>query len=417
MFMIDINKICQSFFKGKVKPKHLSEFVATTPQKNIISGYINHKPNEFLGSMVITHIKTQTNEFDTLQFVHAMPKIHYFSSQSCYLADDYNYKNYNCYEKLDGTCLILFPLFDNANQLIEIVPKSRTQPVANGFIIDMLKYIDMLYIEEYFAKRTGTVLIFELYGVLNRHELLYPQTYIDIRLIGQIVHNRFVADKELDITAKELHVKRPRIICNLICHHNYWNIDFFDGTSINQLPTQYDAINAIQVFLDNYNKEYEKRNHYIALEGVVIYGQNINDEHLYIKIKPSDLFERLTTEHGIRRVFILKEVRKYFDEYGYDAKSIYQKDRMHYLNYVKKNLLEEFSEDAVRRSESKIETVFLDTMAAREPPIGLQQICDELVQNNPDTDVPDLMRIFAFEYPEHKKKSRMVYQILKAKVK
>ena len=50
-------------------------------------------------------------------------------------------------------------------------------------------------------------------------------------------------------------------------------------------------------------------------------------------------------------------------------------------------------------------------LEAKEPPKGLQDICNELVEKYPDSDISDLMRLFAQEYPEKKRHARIVYSI------
>lgn len=59
-------KYCEKYFENTVKPKHLRDFEAKTPNGNIIKGYISRKPNKYLGSLIITHITEKTETVTTL---------------------------------------------------------------------------------------------------------------------------------------------------------------------------------------------------------------------------------------------------------------------------------------------------------------------------------------------------------------
>ena len=412
---------CDSFFENEVKPKHLANFEAVTPDNNTIYGVICKKPNRFLGSMVITHIKTKTNEFDTLQFVQAMPKIHYYSYNS-ELNSDAIYRHYDCYEKLDGSCIIFYPIFDNVNQLLEIVPKTRGVPVADTFIIDMLKLIDKKNIEEYFKDYPYSVLLFELYGFLNQHEIVYPKYYINLALLGVVQSNVFLFSVDVDVIAEQYHFERPDRLFYMTLYKGIWRVypslgvmRYYDNLNYDEeYATQLDAVNGIRDALTSINKNYYDEHGRSLTEGVVVNGFDSSNKQMFMKIKPWDIEEKCRTENGIPRKFINKEINKYFDEYGSQAKEIYKKDKAHSYNYIVNALSEEFSEDALNNPKTihRIKKMFLDMLEAKEPPIGLQKLCSALVKEYPGYAVPDLMRIFAQEYPEKKKHSRMVFSIL-----
>ena len=101
------------------------------------------------------------------------------------------------------------------------------------------------------------------------------------------------------------------------------------------------------------------------------------DDFSYIKVKSAEIEEQCRTENGVPRKFILKEVYKYFDEYGSKVKEIYLEDETHYYEYVMRNLAEEFDSTILeqKRTKSRIESVFLDVLESKEPPKGLQEIC------------------------------------------
>ena len=137
---------------------------------------------------------------------------------------------------------------------------------------------------------------------------------------------------------------------------------------------------------------------------------------MYLKIKPRDVeveLDRLTT---VPRRFVVKEVQKYFDEYGSEVKEIYQDDENHYMDYVKRNLKEEFSYEQIEdpKTVRRIKNVFMDVWDSKIAPQSLQNICEDLISENPDVSVTELMKIFANKYPSKKRHSRHVYTILSA---
>jgi len=417
--MRSVEEICKIYFNDQVKPKHLREFTATTPEGNIIEGFINKKPNKYLGSMYIYSL----NGLPTSQFVYSMPKIHYCDDKHRLFIDD-EYKEYIAYEKLDGSCLIVYPLLKNG-QVIEVVPKSRNTPVVDKFLLKMYRLIDKSRLLSFFQENRNTTLLFEMFGVMNKHDILYPKTYIDIRLIGATRESEILFDKELDAICREYGFERPHCLFKLVCYKGKWRhyaccndpdlVHYMPDFEIIYYPTQQDCLDGIMDIMQVLNDNYYKANQRIAIEGCVINGiGQEGNRQLYLKVKPTSIFEQCKLSNGIPRKFILKEVRKYFDEYGSQVDEIYSEDKNHYLNYVMDNLAEEFDENLVhsKGTKKKIENVFLDVWESLLPPKGIQEVCQELCANYPDLNISDTMRKFAQDYPHLKRQSRLVYSVL-----
>lgn len=433
--MITKEKAAEKYFSD-VKPKHLKVFDVETPEKNKIKGFICKKPNKFLGSMLITEITHGDITFETEQFVQAMPKIEYFDyHRQMYQEEEIIY---HAYEKLDGSCLILYGIYDENNKLIEIVPKTRGIPVADKHVVDMYNELDHSNIKTFFNQLglNHPTLLFELYGTLNQHSIYYPKTRINIKLIGgTYLINEYTSDflipMELKTLSHQYDFKMPDVFFKILFHKNIWKIIVSKGipyyylfkgmtdeeiqeTLSMEYPTQQDSIYAMRDMLTTINKNYKEVNGHVLTEGVVLNGFDFSGNNLrYIKIKPKDIEEKCKTENGVPRKFILKEVHKYFDEYGSKAKEIYLKDETHYYNYVVNNLLEEFDVVAVemKRTKSRIKNIFLDMLEAKEPPKGLQEICNNLKEEYPDEDISGLMRLFAQKYPEKKRQASSAYNI------
>lgn len=425
-------KFCEKYFENNVKPKHLREFCEKTPDGNVIKGYICRKANKHLGSLVITHITEKSGRsYDTEQFVQSFPKIHYWDERFK-LKEDGESVVYYCSEKLDGTCLILYSLNDEYGNSIEIIPKTRTKAVADEHILEMYDLVDRKAIEKYFSDKNHLAdsLMFELYGILNKHEIAYMETYIDIMLIGAYINETFLDLIAINCNYELDDFQKPDNIFSIEKHacdnsfkiswQSQWNrLRNYESSSDGEFPTLFDAIQEVKELLKNINDEYLKNNGRRAIEGVVINGQHFKGGQMYLKIKPRDVEVELDSLTTVPRRFVVKEVQKYFDEYGCEVKEIYQDDENHYMDYVKRNLREEFNYEQIEdpKTVRRIKNVFMDVWDSKIAPQSLQNICEDLIRENPDASITDLMKIFAGNYPSKKRHSRHVYTILSAIMK
>lgn len=408
-------------FFNNIKPKYLKEFEAITPKKNNIKGFICKKPNRFLGSLLITEINGKT----ACQFVQSMPKIHYYNHKGKGFRQDNQ-----CiigYEKLDGSCLILYGLYDpDTGELLEIIPKSRNLPVADKVLLDMYRYIDDINIKEYFKLDVArnSSLMFELYGMLNRHEIYYYQTYIDIKLIGVYESGVFYTGNLLSNFALMFGFKTPCLMFTLMrsLGSNEWYIAVHNDGRLSPYMEKddmpyldvYDCIQSVKEKLYSLNYKYAENNGHRAVEGVVFNAIDDSGTQRYIKVKPRDIENEHKTVNGVPRRAIVKECYKYFDEYGSIVKDIYDEDDTHYIGYISNQLLEEYPEEIIRQPkvQNKISKVFMEVWDSKTVPESIQNICHKLVDENPDLEVKDLMRLFSQEYPQKKKMASTVYQVI-----
>ena len=414
-------KFCEKYFNNTVKPKHLREFEAKTPNGNLIKGYISRKPNRYLGSMIITHITEKNGKsYDTEQFVQSFPKIHYWDKRHK-LKEDEGQIIYHCQEKLDGTCLIIYSLNNEQGNSIEIIPKSRSQAVADQRILDMYKLIDKKAIEEFFSNpiHFNDTLMFELYGILNRHEIAHMDTYIDIVLIGAFVDETFLDHFSILINSDLDNFKMPDTIFSIEKFPDEntfsvkWNEDNYKlknykTISEKTFPTLFDAIQEVKALMEKINQKYFEHNGRRVIEGIVINGEHFFNGQMYLKVKPKDIEAEARQLDSVPRRFVLKEVQKYFDEFGSNVRALYENDDTHYIKYVKHQLKEEFSYEQIEdpRTLRRIKNTFMDVWDSQIPPKSIQNICEELIRENPDSTVPELMKIFARTYPSKKRQSR-----------
>lgn len=419
-------KFCEKYFNNTVKPKHLREFEAKTPNGNLIKGYISRKPNRYLGSMIITHITEKNGKsYDTEQFVQSFPKIHYWDKRHK-LKEDESQIIYHCQEKLDGTCLIIYSLNNEQGNSIEIIPKSRSQAVADQRILDMYKLIDKKAIEEFFSNpiHFNDTLMFELYGILNRHEIAHMDTYIDIALIGAFVDETFLDHFSILINSDLDNFKMPDTIFSIEKFPDEntfsvkWNEDNYKlknykTISEKTFPTLFDAIQEVKALMEKINQKYFEHNGRRVIEGIVINGEHFFNGQMYLKVKPKDIEAEARQLDSVPRRFVLKEVQKYFDEFGSNVRALYENDDTHYIKYVKHQLKEEFSYEQIEdpRTLRRIKNTFMDVWDSQIPPKSIQNICEELIRENPDSTVPELMKIFARTYPSKKRQSRYAFNI------
>lgn len=405
-----INHIIETYFNNKVKKKDLYQFKQKTKKGNIIEGYICSKPNEYLGSMFIEKVNNEDNP----QFIHSMPKIHYYSKR----IEGIETEEIIFHEKLDGSCIIYYPLYQDG-EVIEVIPKTRNTVIADDFIFNLLKKTITHPIEK-IIKEYDTVLMFELYGVLNQHEIYNPDAYCSLTLIGgySINTNQMYSNSMLDSFAEKYNLKRPR---HLITVHGFRGVYFitfispylqiyYHNDRISMHTSLSEVIQKIKKILSRVNQESYNINGFALTEGVVANMQKQIGG--YLKVKP----EEIELKHkGIPTIEIKKEVRKYWDEYGSKIETIYKQDKKHYLNYVKENLAEDFPIDIVESDKTKkrIEKIFFTIWDAKTVPIGIQEIARTLCEENPELSLPEIMNIFSQQYPQKKNQARMVYSICK----
>lgn len=425
-------KFCDKYFNNTVKPKHLSEFKAKTPKGNIIEGYISRKPNKFLGSLIITHITEKTGKmYNTEQFIQSFPKIHYWDRRH-QLKEDEETIIYSCQEKLDGTCLIIYALKNEMDEIIELIPKTRGKAVADEHILEMFKLIDKKAIEEFFQgnNHLNDTLMFELYGILNKHEIAHMDTYVDISLIGAYMDESFLNFIQIKCNSDLDKFKKPDTIYTIEKYPGdnsfsiKWNgfnsrLRNYKVSTQDKFPTLFDALNEVKSLLEDINKRYIEYNGRRVIEGVVINGQHYYNGQMYLKIKPKDIEIEAKYLDSVPRRFILKEIQKYFDEYGSEVQEIYENDEKHYITYVNQQLKEEFTYEQIEdpRTRRRIKRIFMEVWDSKVPPKSLQNICEELVNENPDGSIQELMKIFAKSYPSKKKDSRFVFNILSSILK
>ena len=171
-------------------------------------------------------------------------------------------------------------------------------------------------------------------------------------------------------------------------------------------------MDKIQEFLEYLNKTYNDIYGRYATEGVVINCVDSKGNQKYIKVKPRDIENKHRSHDGIPRSAIVKEVLKYFDDYGSEVEEIYRKDKNHHTEYLHRMLLEDYAEEFVEKSKKKIEKVFMQIWDSKQIPESLHNIAQELFDEYANKGITHCMRMFGQKYPMKKKDAKTIYQVL-----
>ncbi|MFO7541024.1 MAG: hypothetical protein R6X32_23525 [Chloroflexota bacterium] len=164
----------------EVSARQWQPFEVTSPGGIPFSGYVCRQESEKLGMLAITEMGGEPR----LDFVYAMPKIHYPYHQDkdgtvrVVVPVMPTMVDARFTLKLDGTALIFYPLTDKEGNVLEVIPRTRLQPVLtpsrwgdwNALLSDVLP--DRTPVEEAVRAQKAT-LIFELWGYRNPHLVKY----------------------------------------------------------------------------------------------------------------------------------------------------------------------------------------------------------------------------------------------------
>ncbi len=378
--------------------KVLRKMKFTSPKGNVCTCFISKEPNDLLGSMVITEI----NGVKTEQFVHGMPKLHYWMDYIEDIENSLQEQILEFREKLDGTNICLYKLYNPVdNKLIEIIPKTRNMPVLSPEFQELYNSIDTSKIIKYF---TGDfqihTLIFELWGDLNIHTVNYTHK-LDLSLLC-------FYNSDLSLNFSNTKFNAPKVIGRLYKKDNIYFAKLdnaeFKSDNISSL------INEIEDYFESLNN-----GEILSLEGAIL-NLKLDKATVFAKIKPPSIKEAHSLSNGISTFAIKKEVLKFFDEFGKKQATDIIENNIHTaIEYIQDNLLEEYNEKYVylNMTSSKIEQVLLKISQRKQIDKKLLEIGEKILKENPEKHIGEIMRIFAKKYPQLKNKSEEMYNGIK----
>ena len=187
----------------EVSAKHWQPFDATSPGGIPFAGYLCRQESDKLGMLAITRLGGQ----ERLEFIPAMPKIHYPYIQDregrlqVSIPVPINIVDARFTVKLDGTAIIFYPLTDAQGQVLEVIARTRLLPVLApsrwgdwlGLLADVLPNRAPV---EAAVREQHVVLVFELWGYRNPHLVRYDQP-LALTLHTAIRHRKPVSHQRL----------------------------------------------------------------------------------------------------------------------------------------------------------------------------------------------------------------------------
>ena len=186
-----------------VGARHWQPFDATSPGGIPFSGFLCRQESDKLGMLAVTALDGQ----ERLEFIPAMPKIHYPYIQDregrlqVSIPVPINVTDARFNVKLDGTAIIFYPLKDAAGQVLEVVVRTRLLPMLmpsrwgdwNGMLAEALPDRGPV---EAAVRGQDVVLVFELWGYRNPHLVRYD-TPLALTLHTAIRHRKPVSYRRL----------------------------------------------------------------------------------------------------------------------------------------------------------------------------------------------------------------------------
>lgn len=193
----------------EVSARQWQAFNVVSPGGIPFSGYVCRQESAKLGMLAITEMAGESR----LEFVYAMPKIHYPYHQDrdgtvrVVVPVAQNIVDARFTLKLDGTAIIFYPLTDKEGNVLEVIPRTRLQPVLtpsrwgdwNALLADVLP--DRTPVEAAVRAQKVT-LVFELWGYRNPHLVKYDVP-LTLTLHTAVRHKKPVSYRRLlDIASR-----------------------------------------------------------------------------------------------------------------------------------------------------------------------------------------------------------------------
>ena len=365
--------------------KHWQEFSVVSPGGINFAGFLCRQESEWLGTLALTQVEGQ----ERLEFIAGMPKIPY----------PYQYDRHGQVQlvipippratdarftiKVDGTCIIFYPLTDGNSKVLEVIPRTRLQPVLtpsrwgdwNALLGEVLP--DRAPVERAVREQDVT-LAFELWGYRNPHLISYD-TPLALTLHTGIRHRKLLAFPHLAQIAR---------------HHGFPLVESIQVATPDAAGLAA-AYRAWQEKMEAANKA-AGADRYVQ-EGAILAISTARIAHYY-KCKPPSIEEiHWRTDQSIGREVIQQALYK-MRENGYD-----------FLDGRVEDLIAELENDFqrphVEQQEELIRRVWTEYVVELQKKEWLRGLVDESGLDPRDT--PNLMRYLSQHYP--RKDMRWVY--------
>lgn len=373
-----------------VKKKYWNAFDVTTDGGHHLEGWLCREESERLGMLAVTEV----DDHERLEFIYAMPKIPYPYQQTkqeirVTIPVPQNVTDARFNLKLDGTCIIFYPLTDDSGEVIEVVPRTRLQPTLTpsrwGDWPTLLEEAmpDRTPVERAVREQRIT-LCFELWGYRNPHLVSY-ETPLALTLHTGLRHKRPVSYRILSDVARR------------------YDLPLIDAVEVAEPDDEHlrRAYRAIQ-------EEMEARNRAAGEETFVEEGAvlmlSTPRTATYYKCKPASIEEiHWAMGQSLSKEIVLQALHK-MRENGYDFDAGRVEDLMDVLEADFDRPLIETQADLLRR-------VWREYVTELQRKEWLRQLVEASGLDPRETPLPALMRHLSQHYPA--KQMRWVYTAIR----
>lgn len=356
--------------------RYWQPFAVTSPGGIPFTGYLCRQESEKLGLLAITELAGE----ERLEFVYAMPKIHYpyrkdrDGRPQLSISVLINITDARFTEKLDGTAIIFYGLPGKDGEILEVIPRTRLQPMLSPSRWGNWNKL----LDEALPDRSGVetavraqkvALAFELWGYRNPHMITYG-TPLTLTLHTAIRHRKPVS---------------YRLLADFAARYGF---DLVKSVAV----VQPDAAGLATAYR-RLQQEMEARNQAAGEDTFVEEGAililSTAETATYYKCKPPTIEEiHWAQGAGIGKHNISHTLYK-MAENGYDFSAGSVAD-------LKTELESEFDVDAVRNGAELIERMYVDFVVEIQQRQWLKQLVDD--SGLDIHDLPNLMRYLSQHY-------------------
>ena len=255
----------------KKSPKRFEDVEDVFNPGNRLSGYICSESSKFYGAIYLTHINGMQCERG--QLILSSPKMNYPYNRGGTFHFHHTPEVSLAYEKYDGTAIVAYAYKFKGDMYVTY--KTRMTPILRSFELynfeKMWKEILLKYPNITYLPSMDQTVVFELYGIRNKHLIICP-TWLDAALLFGIDRksSQILLPEEIALNFDEIPV--PKIYYHIQPQHGFE--DFYK---------------RIRGEIENLNESTDDG--IIGSEGSVIYVKDPDHGWIQWKAKPQSVMD------------------------------------------------------------------------------------------------------------------------------
>ena len=361
-----------------VSAKNWQPFDLITPGGIPFAGYVCRHESDKLGLLAITELAGE----DRLEFIYAMPKIHYpyqldrKGVPHVVISVPQNIVDARFNLKLDGTAIIFYALKDIQGNVLEVIPRTRLRPILqpsrwgdwNALLAEALP--DRSAVEQAVTAQNITM-VFELWGYRNPHLITYD-TPLALTLHTAIRHRKPVSYRHLADIARR------------------YGFDLVPTIEVAK-PDPDGLARAYRRWQAEMEEENRAAGSDVFVQEGAVLMLSTAETASYYKCKPPSIEEiHWTADQRISKASVEQALYKMLEN-GYDFDTGSVED-------VHDELLADFEPRDIEQEEDLIKRVFLDFVLELQKRAWLRHLVES---SDLDVhDLPNLMRYLSQHYPK-----------------